>query len=118
MKIKNVDQIIQGWFPTEPKISINWSKNQTVIVLSVLISFSLIVIYIINSSAMVFVGTTSVLRNQNYEGFEEVGPSSREIIIALLSQKSYQLVNTDKLGNLVWNQTYTETKLTTLQNTK
>jgi len=112
MKIKNIKQIIRGWFPTEPKVSNNWSKNKTIITISVLISFSLIVIFIINSSIMVFVGAYHVLWTQNYEGLEAgdvVETSDRGIVFVLHSLGSYQLVNTDESGNLVWNQTYSGT---------
>lgn len=112
MNIKNIKQIIRGWFPTEPKISHHWSKNKTVIALSALISFSIIIIYIINSSVMIFVGASNIFWSQNYEGFEAgdvIETSEGGIVFVLHSTGSYQLVNSDNLGNVVWNQTYTGT---------
>jgi len=62
MKLKNFKQYIRGWFPTEPKISNNWSKNRIGIALSVIISFSLIIYILLNSSTIFFVGEQKIMK--------------------------------------------------------
>jgi len=62
MKLKNFKQYIKGWFPTEPKISNNWSKNRIGITLSVMVSFSLIIYFLLNSSTIFVVGEQKIMK--------------------------------------------------------
>jgi len=62
MKIKNFKQIIRGWFPTEPKISNNWSKNKIGIAISVVVSFSLISYFLISSSTILLAGDQKIMK--------------------------------------------------------
>jgi len=62
MKLKNFKQYIRGWFPTEPKISNNWSKNRIGIAISVMVSFSLIIYFLLNSSTIFVVGEQKIMK--------------------------------------------------------
>ena len=119
MRLKRrIERYIRGWFPQEPKRSMQWPKYGLGVALFALLSLSFVYV-LLNSSSLAYVGASSILWSRTIGGANSEQPRSfiktsdgGYLITGHTSAhfegvaKEWWLIRTDESGNTLWTKTY------------